>query len=47
MLDAATDSGSYLLLTEDIHPGLSRGGVRVVNPLAANRDPLLNQLRRH
>lgn len=37
-------AGGRLLLTEDLHPGFSWRGVRVVNPLVEPIDPLLRQL---
>ncbi|MCP9928841.1 PIN domain-containing protein [Cyanobium sp. CH-040] len=46
VLNVAAEGGARLLLTEDLHPGFSWRGVRVVNPLAAESDPLLDQLRR-
>jgi predicted nucleic acid-binding protein len=44
VLNVAAEGGARLLLTEDLHPGFSWRGVRVVNPLAATTDPLLVQL---
>jgi len=44
VLNVAAESGARLLLTEDLHPGLSWRGVRVVNPFSAEQDPLLAQL---
>jgi predicted nucleic acid-binding protein len=41
VLNAAAEGGARLLLTEDLNPGFSWRGVRVVNPLAASTDPLL------
>lgn len=44
VLNAAAEGGARLLLTEDLHPGFSWRGVRVVNPFADAVDPLLAQL---
>lgn len=44
VLNVAAEGGARLLLTEDLHPGFSWRGVRVVNPLAATADALLVQL---
>jgi len=44
VLNVAAEAGARLLLTEDLNPGFSWRGVRVVNPLIAPADPLLSQL---
>lgn len=44
VLNVAAEGGARLLLSEDLHPGLSWRGVRVVNPLTAAPDPLLTHL---
>ncbi len=44
VLNVAAEGGARLLLTEDLHPGFSWRGVRVVNPLVEPIDPLLRQL---
>lgn len=44
VLNVAAEGGARLLLTEDMHPGFSWRGVRVVNPLQSPADPLLAQL---
>ena len=44
VINVAAEGGARLLLTEDLHPGFSWRGVRVVNPLASAVDPLLKQL---
>ena len=44
VLNVAAEGGARLLLTEDLHPGFSWRGVRVVNPLVEPMDPLLRQL---
>ena len=44
VLNVAAEAGARLLLTEDLNPGFSWRGVRVVNPLAEPLDPLLLQL---
>jgi predicted nucleic acid-binding protein len=44
VLNVAAEGGARLLLTEDLNPGLSWRGVRVVNPLVRPVDPLLLQL---
>lgn len=40
----AADAGGRLLLTDVVHPDLSWRGLRMLNALAADRDPLLSQL---
>lgn len=45
VLSVAADAGARLLLTEDLNPGFTWRGVRVVNPYAPNLDPLLLQLK--
>lgn len=45
VLNVAAEGGARLLLTEDLHPGFSWRGVRVVNPLIEPMEPLLMQLR--
>jgi predicted nucleic acid-binding protein len=44
VLNVAAEGGARLLLTEDLHPGFSWRGVRVVNPLVEPIDPLFRQL---
>ena len=44
MLNVAAEAGARLVLTEDMQPGFSWRGVRIVNPLADSVDPLLEQL---
>lgn len=44
VLNVAAEGGARLLLTEDLHAGFSWRGVKVVNPLAEDVDPLLAQL---
>jgi predicted nucleic acid-binding protein len=44
VLNVAAEGGARLLLTEDLQPGFSWRGVRVVNPLLEPADPLLLQL---
>ncbi len=44
VLNVAAEGGARLLLTEDLHPGFSWRGVRVVNPLMEPLDSLLLQL---
>lgn len=44
VLNVAAEAGARLLLTEDLQPGFSWRGVRIVNPLADTTDPLLEQL---
>ena len=44
VLNVAAEGGARLLLTEDLHPGFSWRGVRVVNPLIEPLDSLLLQL---
>jgi predicted nucleic acid-binding protein len=44
VLNVAAEGGSRLLLSEDLQPGFSWRGVRVVNPLVTPCDPLLEQL---
>lgn len=44
VLSVAAEGGARLLLSEDLHPGFSWRGVRVVNPLTSSLDPLLEQL---
>ena len=44
VLNVAAEGGARLLLTEDMHPGFSWRGVRVVNPLLSPADHLLAQL---
>jgi predicted nucleic acid-binding protein len=44
VLNVAAEGGARLLLTEDLHPGFSWRGVRVVNPLMQPLDSLLLQL---
>ena len=44
VLNVAAEGGARLLLTEDLNPGFSWRGVRVVNPLKQHSDPLLTQL---
>lgn len=43
VLNVAAEAGARLLLTEDLNPGFSWRGVRVVNPLVEPLDPLLLQ----
>ena len=43
VLNVAAEAGARLLLTEDLNPGFSWRGVRVINPLAEPLDPLLLQ----
>lgn len=45
VLNVAAEAGARLLLTEDLQPGFSWRGVRIVNPLADTTDPLLKQLQ--
>lgn len=44
VLNVAAEGGARLLLSEDLQPGFSWRGVRVVNPLVPPNDPLLDQL---
>ncbi len=44
VLNVAAEGGARLLLSEDLQPGFSWRGVRVVNPLVPPHDPLLDQL---
>lgn len=44
VLNGAAEAGARILLTEDLQPGFSWRGVRIVNPLADRADPLLEQL---
>jgi hypothetical protein len=44
MLAVAAENGCGLLLSEDLQDGFSWGGLRVVNPCAAPRFPLLDAL---
>ena len=44
MLAVAAEDGCGLLLSEDLQDGFSWGGLRVVNPFAAPRFPLLDAL---
>lgn len=44
VLATASMAGSRLLLTEDLHPGFTWGGVTVVNPFADPPSPLLAQV---
>jgi predicted nucleic acid-binding protein len=44
VLNVAAEGGARLLLTEDLLPGFSWRGVRVVNPLIEPLDSLLLQL---
>ena len=44
VLAAAADAGCRLLLSEDLHDGFTWGGVRVTNPFAKVRHPLLEAL---
>jgi predicted nucleic acid-binding protein len=44
VLNVAAEGGARLLLTEDLHAGFCWRGVRVVNPLVEQADPLLLQL---
>lgn len=44
VLNVAAEGGARLLLTDDLHPGFSWRGLRVVNPLVEPIDPLLRQL---
>ena len=44
VLNVAAEGGARLLLTEDLHPGFSWRGVRVVNPLIEPPDSLLLQV---
>lgn len=43
VLNVAAEAGARLLLTEDLNPGFSWRGVRVINPLVEPLDPLLLQ----
>lgn len=43
ILNVAADSQARLFITEDLQPGFTWRGVRVVNPYAEASDPLLNQ----
>ena len=44
VLNVSAEAGARLLLTEDMQPGFSWRGVRIVNPLVDSVDPLLEQL---
>jgi predicted nucleic acid-binding protein len=44
VLNASAEGAARLLLSEDLNPGFSWRGVRVVNPLAKTPDPLLLRL---
>ena len=44
MVNVAAEGGARLLLTEDLNPGFRWRGLKVVNPLVAPEDPLLQQL---
>ncbi|MCP9837252.1 PIN domain-containing protein [Cyanobium sp. N.Huapi 1H5] len=46
VLSVAADAGARLLISEDLNPGFTWRGVRVVNPFATTLDPLLLQLAR-
>ena len=43
VLNVAAEGRTRLLLTDDLQPGFSWRGVRVVNPLVEPLDPLLPQ----
>lgn len=44
VLTVAAEGRARLLLTEDLRPGFSRRGMRVVTPLREPLDPLLRQV---
>jgi len=44
MLSAAAEAGCSLLLSEDMHQGLTWNGVTIVNPFAQPGDARLEQL---
>ena len=44
VLNAPAEGAARLLLREDLNPGVSWRGVRVVNPLVEPPDPLLLRL---
>jgi len=44
VVNVAAEGGARLLLTEDLNPGFRWRGLKVVNPLVAPEDPLLQQL---
>ena len=44
VLNVAAEGGARLLLSEDLQPGFSWRGVKVVNPLGSPNDPLQDQL---
>jgi predicted nucleic acid-binding protein len=46
ILAAASHAGCEVLISEDMHHGFTWGGVTIVNPFAAPRHPLLDDLRR-